>query len=51
MQYSMAETLDKVLANKVRGVAARQEQAGKHFSTSCAHWALCVCSILQISGC
>lgn len=51
MHSSMAETLGKVLGNKVRGVAGRQEQVGKHFSTSCAHWALCVCSILQIPGC
>jgi hypothetical protein len=51
MQSSGAETLGKVLENKVKQIAARQEQGGKHFSTSCAHWALCICSIFQISGC
>jgi hypothetical protein len=51
MQSFMAETSGKLLGNKVTGVAARQEQTGKHFSTSCEHWVLCVCSILQISGC
>jgi hypothetical protein len=41
----MAETLGKVLGNKMRGVAACQEQVGKHFSTSCEQWALCDRSI------
>ena len=46
MQSFMAETLGKVLGNKVRGVAACQGQIEKHFGTSFEHGARCVCNIL-----